>query len=174
MTKRKPTAKEWDKIRALYLKGEKPRFIVEKFPELDLNAKAISTKFSANKTTAKRDKIKDKVEQKLLSEIQQEQENANRELIKISKKIVSVVAQYLENENYKDFAGFTKRGFFCETSETINTRGLREVVKALADAQAIQRLALDMDNKDEAENITPPTISINLGDFKNESEPDLQ
>ena len=168
MTKRKPTTKEWEKIRTLYLKGEKPRFIVEKFDNLDINAKAISSKFSANKTTVKRDKIKDKVEQKLLSYIQQEQENANKELIKISKKIVSVVAQYLENEEYKDFAGFTKKGFFCETSETTNTRALREIVKALADAQKIQRLALNMDNKDESENITPPTININLEGLKDD------
>lgn len=166
--KRKPTTKEWEKIRALYLKGEKPRFIVEMFPDLDINAKSLSTKFSANKTTKKRDKIKKKVEEKLLNDIQQEQEQANKELIKISKKIVSVVSKYLENEEYKDFAGFTKKGFFCETSETTNTRALREITRALADAQKIQRLALDMDNKDEAETLQPPTININLEKMKND------
>lgn len=50
MEKRKPTEKDWQKIRVLYLNGEKPRFIVQKFPELDLTAKAISTKFSKNNT----------------------------------------------------------------------------------------------------------------------------
>lgn len=161
--KRKPTTKEWEKIKALYLKGEKPRFIVEMFPDLDINAKALSTKFSANKTTKKRDNIKKKVEEKLLNDIQQEQEQANKELIKISKKIVSVVSKYLENEEYKDFVGFTKKGFFCKTSETTNTRALREITRALADVQKIQRLALDMDNKDEAETIQPPVINIDFG-----------
>ena len=60
--KRKPTEKEWQKIRALYLSGVKPRHIVEKFPDLKLTAKGISNKFSFNSTKEKRDKIKERVE----------------------------------------------------------------------------------------------------------------
>lgn len=163
MVKRKPTAKDWEKIRALYLKGEKPRFIVQKFPELDITAKAISSKFSNNKTKEKRDKIKQRVEETLLEDIAAQQEEANRELIAISKKALNVIKKYLDNENYKEFAGFTKFGFFCEKSETINTKAFGEMMKALVNAQKTQRLALDMD-KDPKENLPTPVINIDFGD----------
>ena len=165
MEKRKPTEKDWQKIRVLYLNGEKPRFIVQKFPELDLTAKAISTKFSKNNTKKKRDKIKQKVEEKLLDDITTQQANANKELVQVSKKIVEVVKNYLENEMYKDFAGFTKKGFFCETSETINTAAFKDMVRALCDVQKAQRLALDMD-KEIQEKLPTPVINIDFGDDK--------
>jgi transcriptional regulator of heat shock response len=166
--KRKPTSKEWQKIKALYLKGEKPRFIVQKFPDLDITAKMISSKFSNNKTKQKREIIKERVEKKLIDDIIKEQEKANKELIKISSKIVDVVKNYLENGQYNDFAGFTKSGFFCESSETLNTRGFSEVVKALANAQKVQRLALGMDEKEEKEDLTTPIINIDFGGGENE------
>lgn len=163
MAKRKPSEKDWQKIKALYLKGEKPRFIALKFPELDITAKSISSKFSRNNTTKKRDKIKQKVEEKLLDDIVAQQASANKELVQVSKKIVEVVKNYLENEMYKDFAGFTKKGFFCETSKTINTAAFKDMVRALCDTQKAQRLALDMD-KEIQEKLPTPIINIDFGD----------
>lgn len=165
MEKRKPTSEEWQQIRVLYLEGMKPRFIVKKFPELDITAKAISSKFSNNKTKEKRDRIKQKVEEKLLEDIVKEQENANRELIQVSKKIVEVVKKYLENEQYLDFAGFNYGKMLKTRSNTLNTFAFRQVVKALSDAQKIQRLALGMDDE-TADKLPDPVININFGDKK--------
>lgn len=162
--KRKPTSEEWEKIRVLYLKGVKPRHIVAKFPELDINAKALSSKFSNNKTKEKRDKIKQKVEEKLLEDIEKEQENANRELIKVTTKIVEVVKNYLDNEQYRDFAGFNYGKMVKTRANTLNTFALNQVVKALSEAQKIQRLALGMDEKDTIDKMPAPVINIDFGD----------
>lgn len=163
MAKRKPSEKDWQKIKALYLKGEKPRFIALKFPELDITAKSISSKFSRNNTTKKRDKIKQKVEEKLLDDIAAQQASANKKLAFVSQKIIDVVKSYLDDEMYKIFTGINKKGFFCETSKTINTAAFKNMVRALCDAQKAQRLALDMD-KEIQEKLPTPIINIDFGD----------
>jgi hypothetical protein len=161
--KRKPTEKEWQKIRALYLSGVKPRHIVEKFPDLKLTAKGISNKFSFNSTKEKRDKIKERVEAQLLEDIATAQENANREMIEASQKIIKVVKRYLDNEMYLDFTGFGKDGFEHTRSNTINTKAFLEITKALCGVQKAQRVALNMDKEIEEKQQTP-VININFAD----------
>lgn len=162
--KRKPTSEEWQQIRVLYLKGVKPRFIVQRFPHLKITAKAISSRFSNNKTKEKRDKIKQKVEEKLLEDIQKEQENANRALIDVSLKIIEVVKNYIEQGQYNDFAGFNYGKMVKTRSNTLNTFAFNQVVKALSEAQKIQRLALGMDDKEKADKLPTPVINIDFGE----------
>lgn len=162
--KRKPTSEEWDKIRVLYLKGVKPRFIVDKFPHLNITAKAISSKFSNNKTREKRDKIKERVEEKLLNDIEKQQEEANRALIDVSIKIVDVVKNYLEKGQYNDFAGFSYGKMVKTSSNTLNTFAFNQVVKAVSAAQEIQRKALGMDDKDKGKELPAPIINIDFGE----------
>ncbi len=164
MAKRKPSEKDWQKIKALYLKGEKPRFIALKFPELDITAKSISSKFSRNNTTKKRDKIKQKVEEKLLNDIEKQQEEANRALIDVSIKIVDVVKNYLEKGQYNDFAGFSYGKMVKTSSNTLNTFAFNQVVKAVSEAQKIQRKALGMDDKDKGKELPAPIINIDFGE----------
>lgn len=40
--KRKPTAKDWAKIRAMYLRGETLDFVMEQIPDLDIKRSSIS------------------------------------------------------------------------------------------------------------------------------------
>ena len=164
--KRKPTDQEWQQIRVLYLKGVKPRFIVKKFPELNITAKAIGSRFSKNKTKEKRDNIKKKVEEKLLADIETSQENANKALIDVSMKIVDVVKEYIDKEQYNDFAGFSYGKMLKTKGNTLNTFAFNQVVKALSEAQKIQRKALGMDEKDDKSKLPAPVINIDFGDDK--------
>lgn len=161
--KRKPTDKEMQKMRTLYLKGVKPRHIVEKFPDLDITAKDLSSWFSRTKTVGKKKKIKERVEKKLIEDIATQQENANKELISVSQKIVEVVKNYLESGQYKDFTTFSYGSFVKKSSDTMNAASFNLIVRALADAQKIQRTALGMDKEIE-EKLPPPVINIDFGD----------
>lgn len=161
IAKKKPTKDEWNKIRILYLKGVKPRHIVDKFPYLDITAKAISSKFSNNKTKEKRDKLKQKIEDKLLDSIAEQQINANNKLIDVTNKIVDVIGEYLKKEQYKDFAGYNYGKMMKTRSDTLNTFAFNQVVKALAEAQKIQQSAYRQEEQDK---LPTPVININFGE----------
>lgn len=163
MAKRKPTTKELDKMKAMYLKGEKPRYIVEKFPDLDITAKQLSTIFSKNKTVGKKKIIKERVEKKLIEDIAEQQAEATKQLIQVSQKIVEVVKNYLETGQYNDFTAFRYGSLVKDNKDTLNCIGFNQVIKALEAAQKIQRTALDMD-KEVKDNLPDPIININFGD----------
>ena len=165
--KRKPTPKEMQKIKALYLKGVKPRQIVEMFPDLSITAKYLSNYFSKHKTTKKKEIIKKRVEEKLIEDIATQQEKANKKLVEVSTKIVDVVKNYLETEQYNDFTAFRYGSLLEKKANTLNAIAFNQVVKALVDAQKIQRLALNMD-KELAEKLPQPIINIDFGEDKKE------
>lgn len=161
--KRKPTTKDWGKITALYLKGEKPRFIVEKMPYLDISAKEISSRLSRKNAKTKKQKIAEKVEERLIDDIIEEKAAINKKHIVIANQIITVVENYIKNENYKDFSTFDMFGKFKNTrAETINTATLKQVANVLSQMQKVQRLAGDFD-KEENDDLTPPVINLNIG-----------
>ena len=161
--KRKPTDKDWQKIKALYLSGVKPRHIIDKFSELKLTAKTISNRFTADNTKENKDKIKERVEAQLIEDIAAAQEYANRELIAASQKIINVVKKYLDDEMYLDFTIVSKKGFEKTRADTINTKAFLDITKALCGIQKAQRIALDMDKEVEEKQQTP-IININFAE----------
>ena len=64
-----------------------------------------------------------------------------------------------------DFAGFNYGKMVKTRSNTLNTFAFNQVVKALSEAQKVQRLALGCDDKDKDKNDLPaPVINLNFGD----------
>ncbi|MCD7740379.1 MAG: hypothetical protein LUH11_03420, partial [Candidatus Gastranaerophilales bacterium] len=160
--------KDYKKMKAFYLKGFKPRQILEKFPEINITAKELSQKLSRDNAAKKKKKIDKKVEENLINDIINEQTYANKELIKVSKQIIEVAKMYFEKEQYRDFAGFNYGKMLKTRSNTLNTYAFNQVVKAISEAQKIQRLALGMD-KEELENLKAPVINIDLGELNETS-----
>lgn len=169
MTKHKPTEKELKKMRALYCKGEKPRNIILKFPDVDITAVELSKYLSRTKVTKTKEKIKKRVEEKLIEDIAEQQAEANKKLIEVSNKIVNVIEKYLQQGQYNDFTTFNYGKLIKSEGGTLNTLGFAQVTKALADIQKVQRLALDMD-KELEEKLPPPIININFNDDEDMEE----
>lgn len=165
--KRKPTPKEMQKIKVLYLKGAKPREIVAMFPDLDISAKYLSSKFSKEKITEKKKVIKEKVEQKLIDDIAEQQKNANKKLVEVSTKVVEIIQNYLATGQYQDFTTFSFGKFIKKSSDTLNTFAFNQVIKALADAQKIQCTAFNMD-KELDDKLPAPIINIDFGENEKE------
>lgn len=159
MEKHKPTEKELKEMLTLYLKGVKPRNILKRFPEVDISAKSLSSWFSKQKARQNRDKITDKVMENLVNDIVEEQTNANKELITVSKQVIEVIKRYFEEGQYNDYTCFNFGRLVKKSSDTLNTFALQQVVKALLDAQKVQRIALGMD-KEEKEKLERPIINF--------------
>lgn len=164
MEKHKATDKELKEMLTLYLKGVKPRNILKKYPDVDLTAKDLSTWFSKQKAKQNKDKINEKVMENLVNDIIDEETEANRQLLAVSRKIIEVINDYLDKGQYMDFAGFNYGKMVKTRSTTLNTFAFNQVVKALAEAQKVQRLALGVDDKDKAEDMPTPVISLNFGE----------
>lgn len=164
MEKHKATDKELKEMLTLYLKGVKPRNILKKYPDVDLSAKDLSTWFSKQKAKQNKDKINEKVMENLVNEIIDEETEANKQLLTVSKKIIEVINNYLDKGQYMDFAGFNYGKMVKTRSTTLNTFAFNQVVKALAEAQKVQRIALGVDDKDKNRDMPAPVINLNLGE----------
>ena len=165
MEKHKATDKELKEMLTLYLKGVKPRNILKRFPEVDITAKDLSTWFSKQRAKENKDKINDKVMENLVNDIIDEETEANRQLLAVTSQIVGVIKEYLDKGQYMDFAGFNYGKMVKTRSNTLNTFAFNQVVKALSEAQKVQRLALGCDDKNkDNENMPAPVINIDFGD----------
>lgn len=165
MEKHKATDKELKEMLTLYLKGVKPRNILKKYPDVDITSKDLSTWFSKQKAKKNKDKINQKVMENLVNDIIDEETEANKQLLYVTSKVIEVIKNYLESGQYMDFAGFNYGKMVKTRSNTLNTFAFNQVVKALAEAQKVQRLALGADNKDKArDNLPDPVIKIDFGE----------
>jgi hypothetical protein len=150
MEKRKPTAKDWEKIKVLYLKGEKPKNIVEKFKTLEITARQITRKFSANKITDKKRQIETKTQEILENDIIQEKTEANKRHIALYDEGLDIVEKLLKAYKENALQG-KKRG--------VNPFNLEKIFSCIEKAQKGQRLALNID-AGEAENDEPEICII--------------
>ena len=62
--KHKPTAKDWAKIRALYLRGETLDYVMEQIPDVEIRRSTISERMSREGINKKKSGIETKVEPK--------------------------------------------------------------------------------------------------------------
>lgn len=60
IAKHKPTSKDWDKIRALYLQGESLDYVMEQIKDVDVKRSTISEKMSREGINKKRKEMKKK------------------------------------------------------------------------------------------------------------------
>lgn len=81
--KRRATAQDWDKVTALYIKGETLESIVKAFPRVQLSAKNILKKMALTGATAKKKALNDRVMDNLLQITEQEKLKVNQDCIKL-------------------------------------------------------------------------------------------
>lgn len=101
-TKKKPhpTARDWDKIDALYLRGESLDYIVKAFPHLEFSKKTIMNRASKLKLVDKKKNIDDSVKDHLMKVIERDKLEANEKTLSLfrdgERVIELLLKQYLE------------------------------------------------------------------------------
>lgn len=97
--KKKPTSRDWDRVRALYMRGENLDTILEALPKVKLSKKAIIAKMNLEGITARRKAIQDTVMDSLQKNIETERIEVNNQCINLfntgAKVIEHLLAQYL-------------------------------------------------------------------------------
>lgn len=81
--KRRATAQDWDKVTALYIKGETLETIVKMFPRVQLTTKNILKKMALTGATAKKKALNDRIMDNLLNITEQEKLKVNQDCINL-------------------------------------------------------------------------------------------
>lgn len=160
MTKKKPTSKDWSKIEALFLQGEKPRFIVDKFPNLDITPKSISTKFSKMGLGEQKKKIEVKTKEVLIDKITEDKIDYNLKHINLFDKNLKLIDALLD---YR-LKNVEQAPSELVISDIVNDA--TALIRGICAGQKGQRLALGLDKLINDDNDSTPVINTveNLDD----------
>ena len=151
--KRKPSAKDWAKIRALYLRGETLDFVMEQIQYLDVKRSTITEKMSREGINKKKKEIEEKTREKLCKRIEEEKIAANERHIQLFNESLDVLQTLIDQ--YKDEL---KQGKQKPRASAYN---MDLIVSGISKAQKGLRVALGIDeNGNLVENKQPQIFFI--------------
>lgn len=150
--KRKPTAKDWAKIRALYLRGETLDYVMEQIPHLDIKRSSITEKMSREGINKKKKEIEEKTRAKLCKRIEEEKIEANERHIKLFNQSLDVIQTLIDQ--YKDEL---KQGKAKPRASAYN---MDLIMSGISKAQKGLRVALGIDENGNLTDKQPDVFFI--------------
>ena len=153
--KRLATAKEWDAIRALYIRGENIDYIVEQFPHLRISNATIRNKMCAEKLSPLRQEIQQKAMDHMARLALDDKQRVNEVCIKLFNSGAEVVNDLLENCKSEINAGNIEKGKARATAYNVDLlmSGVTKIQKGL-------RVAYGMDEDGKLYEKEPEVLTI--------------
>ena len=150
--KRKPTAKDWQKIRTLYLRNETLDYVMEQIPYLDIKRKTIIEKMSREGINRKKRKIEEKVTQKLCERVEEEKIAANERHIQLFNESLDVIQTLLDQYKTELTEGKAK--------PRASAYNMDLIMSGISKAQKGLRVALGMDEEGNLKIDQPEVLVI--------------
>lgn len=150
--KHKPTSKDWDKIRALYLQGESLDYVMEQIPDVDVKRSTISEKMSREGINKKRKEIEEKTQRKLCQRVEEEKIAANERHISLYNQSLDVIQTLLTQ-----YTDELKQGKAKPRASAYN---MDLILSGLSKAQKGLRIALGIDEDGNLEDKQPEILVI--------------
>lgn len=94
--KRKASAKDWDKVRALYIRGEALDDICKALPNVNINPKSILKRMALEGVTAKKKALNDRIVDNMLNITEEEKIKTNNDCIRLFNSGAKVIEGLLE------------------------------------------------------------------------------
>ena len=94
--KRKASAKDWDKVRALYIRGEALDDICKALPNVNLTTKNILKRMALEGITAKKKALNDRIVDNMLNITEEEKMKTNNDCIRLFNSGAKVIESLLE------------------------------------------------------------------------------
>jgi antitoxin component YwqK of YwqJK toxin-antitoxin module len=94
--KRKATARDWDKVRALYIRGEALDDICKALPNVNLTTKNILKRMALEGVTAKKKALNDRIVDNMLNITEEEKIKTNNDCIRLFNSGAKVIESLLE------------------------------------------------------------------------------
>lgn len=150
--KHKPTAKDWAKIRTLYLRGESLDYVMEQIPDVDIKRSSISEKMSREGINRKKKEIEERTQKKLCERVEEEKIAANERHIQLFNESLDVIQTLLEQ--YKDELSKGK------AKPRASAYNMDLIMSGISKAQRGLRVALNMDEDGNLESNQPDILVI--------------
>ncbi|MBQ8636315.1 hypothetical protein IJX73_00840 [bacterium] len=157
--KRKPTAKDWAKIRALYLRGETLDYVMEQIPDVDVRRSTISEKMSREGINKKKKEIELRTQKKLCERIEEEKIIANERHIQLFNDSLDVIETLLGQ--YKDELSQNK------AKPRASAYNMDLIMSGISKAQKGLRVALGMDEDGNLQLNQPDVLIVEGFNEKN-------
>lgn len=138
--KRKVQARDWDKIRAFYMRGESLDYIIESFPDVALNKNTIVNKMGREGITAKKKALQEKICDNLASLAEQEKIAVNNQCIKLFNNGAKVIEQLLKQYDVE-----VKQGDIPKTKAKATAYNVDMLMSGVTKIQKGLRVAYGMD-----------------------------
>lgn len=150
-----PSARDWDKISALYLRGETLDYIVKAFPNLELNKNSIMTKMSNLGFTAKKRAIERKVLDITAENVEQQKITVANECINMFQSGAEVIKMLLEN-----YTEELKSGEVSATKARATAYNANLLMDGVTKIQKGLRVAYGMDEDNKLHEKEPEVLVI--------------
>lgn len=150
--KRKPTAKDWAKIRAMYLRGESLDYVMEQIPDLDIKRSSISEKMSREGINKKKREIEERTKNKLYQRIEEDKIQANERHIQLFNESLDVIQTLLEQYKAELLEGKSK--------PRASAYNMDLIMSGISKAQKGLRVALGMDEEGNLQLNQPEVLVI--------------
>lgn len=153
--KRKPTAKDWDKIRAFYLRAESLDDIIDAMPDVALNKKVIINKMSIEGFAAKKRAIEEKVLDNLAANVENEKIAVNNTCIKLFNDGSKIIDELL-----KQYIGEVRAGHADKTKARATAYNIDMLMSGVTKIQKGLRVAYGMDDNGKLYEKEPEVLVI--------------
>lgn len=150
--KRKPTAKDWAKIRAMYLRGETLDYVMEQIPELDVKRSTISEKMCREGINKKKREIEERTKNKLYQRVEEDKIQANERHIQLFNESLDVIQTLLEQYKEELTQGKAK--------PRASAYNMDLIMSGISKAQKGLRVALGMDEEGNLQLNQPDILVI--------------
>lgn len=137
--KRKPTAKDWDKIRMMTLRNESLDYILASFPDVELNKSYVMKKMSAEGVVAKRKAIQEKAIDHAASIAEKDKLQVNNMCIDLYNKGADIIQGLLSQYGAELTQGNVSKGQARATAYNVDMlmSGITKIQKGLRVAYGI-------------------------------------
>lgn len=138
-TKRKPTAKDWDKVRMMFLRNEELDYILAALPDVQIAKSTIMAKMSQEGLVAKRNVIQEKAINHAASLAEKDKLQVNNMCIDLYNKGADIIQGLLAQYNQELMQGNVSKGQARATAYNVDMlmSGVTKVQKGLRVAYGI-------------------------------------
>ena len=137
--RRKPTAKDWDKVRMMFLRNEELDYILASLPDVDLNKTYVMKKMSKEGLVAKRNVIQEKAIDHASSLAEKDKLQVNNMCIDLYNKGADIIQGLLAQYSHELMQGNVSKGQARATAYNVDMlmSGVTKVQKGLIVAYGI-------------------------------------
>lgn len=153
--KKKPDAKCWDRVKALYIAGESIDSIIKALPRYNLSQKSIYRKMALDGVTAKKKALDARITDHVLNVVEEEKIKVNNDCIRLFNTGAEVISKLLNCYNEELENGEISKGKARATAYNIDMlmSGVTKVQKGL-------RVAYGMDENGKLYEKEPEVLVI--------------